>query len=288
MSTTADFDADRFAALVARLQHEHANRSEAEGIMRSQAAIRSWGDKVPAALTACSRAELVDAYRHTWLRDAEFTVRTLDPAAFNGGTFHVIDGRDIGLANRGFFGFTTPGMHELTRDYLPRTARNPVAAVVVNPEAVARATVDAFPQQPDAAADRIRAAVACVAAREFAHCVVAVVEGEAAPAGAMIELTVNRLNTSGQDRPHNARAHSGPWCRAYAHLVKRAAFLPHHEVWIDRYRQDVRFAACVDPDAVLDALHVEFARFTATDALADILRTSAPSGFVELFNSTEE
>lgn len=288
MSTAAHFDVEQFAAHVARLQHEHATRSPAEAIMRSRAAFRSWGERLPASLAACSREELVHAHRAEWLRDAECTVRTLDPAAFVGGTFHIIDGREIGMTQRAYLGFTTPGMNTLAKDYLPRTARNPVAAVAVNVEAVAAATVDVVCRQPAAARDAIRAAVACIAAHEYGHHLVAVVEGRTAPAGAMIEHTVSRLNSSGHDKPHNARAHGGPWCRAYAHLIRRAAFLTHHTVWIDRYRQDVRHAANVDPDDVLDVLHPEFARFTCDDALADILRAPAPAAFTRLFDTPTE
>lgn len=44
------FDVQALAAHVARLQHEHASRSEADAAMRSAAAIRDWGERLPHAL----------------------------------------------------------------------------------------------------------------------------------------------------------------------------------------------------------------------------------------------
>lgn len=289
MNTITDVDVEAFALHVARLQHEHNTRSEEAGAMRSAAAIRSWGAKVPPALDICMRDRLVEEHRTAWLRDAEAAIRTLDFKAFANGTFHVIDGREIGMPTDGYMGISVVAhMHIIARDYLPRTARNPVAAVAVLPEVVAKNTCGTICHARDAAIGQMRAAVAATAAHEYSHHVVAVVEGETIPATASIEGTINLLRTKGSDKPRNARAHGGPWCRAFAHLVKRAAFLPHHAVWIERYRQDVRHAARVDPDAVLDALHTEFVRFTASDALVDVLRSPAPAGFLKLFDPTKE
>ncbi|MFO0190721.1 MAG: hypothetical protein ACK54F_05660 [Planctomycetia bacterium] len=125
MSTTADFDADQFAALVARLQREHASRSETNAAMRSAAAIRSWGAPVPPALDVALRDSIVAEHRTTWLRDAECLIRTLDYQAFAHGTFHVIDGRSIGMPLNGYMGLSVGAhMHTLVRGYLPRTAAN--------------------------------------------------------------------------------------------------------------------------------------------------------------------
>lgn len=282
---TADADADALVARIAQLRHEHANRSEMEGIMRSRAALRSWGEPVPAALAACTRDELVAANRHKWLRDAEATVCTLDYNAFAAGTFHVIDGRDIGMQPRGSLGISIGAhLHDLARDYLPRSARCPVAAVAVNVEAVARATVDPAFRDVATASQRVRAAVACIAAHEYAHHVVALLDGDALPPTASIEGTVGQLNTRGPDKPANDRAHGAAWVRGYAHLVHRAAFLPHRSVWLARFSDDVRAATAVDPDAVLDALRPDFARFAPDDLLADLLRTPAPPAFLTLFD----
>lgn len=286
MNTTTEFDVEQFAAHVARLQHEHAHRSEEQAAMRSAAAIRSWGEKVPASLDVATRDALVAEYRGAWLRDAECLIRTLDWRAFTRGSFHVIDGRLIGMPD-GYMGIAVGAhLHELARDYLPRAARNPVAAVAVLPEAVARNTVGPVCEGHDATVCKIRAAVACVAAHEYAHHVVAVVEGRQVPSTASIEGSVGLLRANGHDKQVNARRHNAAWCRAYAHLVKRAAFASRHDVWIERYRGDVRTATAVDPDAVLDALHSDFARFSRDDALADVIRTPAPAAFLHLFTDT--
>jgi hypothetical protein len=220
MSTTADFDADQFAALVARLQREHASRSETNAAMRSAAAIRSWGAPVPPALDVALRDSIVAEHRTTWLRDAECLIRTLDYQAFAHGTFHVIDGRSIGMPLNGYMGLSVGAhMHTLVRGYLPRTAANPVAAVAVLPEAVARNTCGLVCHARDAAIGQMRAAVAAVAAHEYAHHVVAVVEGDRLPDGACIDATIAGLRSRGIDRGHSAAKHGPAWCRAYAHLV---------------------------------------------------------------------
>lgn len=253
--------------------------------MRSRAAFRSWGEPVPSALAACTRDELVATHRHKWLRDAEATVCTLDYKAFTAGTFHVIDGRDIGMQPRGYLGISVGArLHDLARDYLPRSARFPVAAVAVNIEAVTRVTVDPVFRDVATAAQRIRAAVACVAAHEYTHHVVALLDGDTLPPGATIEGTVGQLNTSGHDKPTNVRGHGAAWVRGYAHLVHRAAFLPQRPVWLSRFSDDVRAATALDPDAVLDALRADFARFAPDDLLADVLRTPAPPAFLTLFD----
>lgn len=287
MNAKTDIDAEQFAILVATLQHEHDTRSEVEGIMRTRAAIRSWGDRTPSTFQPVLREALVAEHRNTWLRDAEAAVRVLDRRAFERGSFHVIDGREIAMPD-GYMGLSVCAhLHELARDYLPRSARAPVAAVAVSVEAVAHQTVDFVCAEPQAAADKIRAAVSCIAAHEYAHHVVALVAGEQLPPGATIEGTIRSLTTKGHDRPANKRAHGAAWCRAYAHAVKRAASMRHHTIWVERFRADVKFAQAGDPDAMLDALHSDLARFTADDALADVIRTPAPAGFLKLFDSTQ-
>ena len=288
MSTTTDIDVEAFALHVAKLQHEHNTRSEEYGAMRSAAAIRSWGAKVPPALDLCLRDRLVAEHRDAWLRDAEATIRTLDHKAFTTGTFHVIDGREIGMPERGFLGLSYGAhLHVIARDCLPRRARNPVAAVAVHVEAVARNTVDTICHARDAAVQKIRAAIAAVAAHEYAHHAVAVAAGEPLKDGVTLEQLIDSLAGAVHKPAHRSRTHGPAWCRAYAHLVTRAAFLPAYAVWIDRFRDDVKAAQAGDPDAMLDALHPELVRCTADDPIVDIIRSPAPAGFLKLFDAMQ-
>lgn len=283
------FDVEQFAAHVARLQHEHASRSEEWGAMRSAAAIRSWGEKVPPGLSMTARDLIVAEHRNTWMRDAESVVRTLDHRAFEHGSFHVIDGREIGMPPRGFMGLAVGcQLHDLARDYLPRTARTPVAAVAVMVDVIAGVTCGMICPARDHAIGKIRAAVAAIAAHEYAHNVVAAVRGERLAADTTIESVVAGLRSGGPDKQRSVAQHGPAWCRAYAHLVKRAAFVPHHAVWIERFRGDVAavHADGPHPEAMLDALHTDFVRFTSDDALADVIRTPAPTGFLKLFDDT--
>jgi hypothetical protein len=227
----------------------------------------------------------VKAQRVKWLRDAEATIRVLDWQAFTDGTFHVIDNRDIGMPATGFAGLAAGDqLHDLARDYLPRSARNPVAAVAVNPDVVARMTVGTFSPDSTTAVAKVRAAIAAIAAHEYAHCVADRVAGKRLPAGATLDHIIGSL-TSGTATAdaHRTQSHGPQWCRAYCHLVTRAGFLLHHDEWLARLRADVQAAQVGDADSMLDALNSELLRYTADDRLEDVLRTPAPTGFLALF-----
>ena len=56
VETTADRDIEVLAIRFATLQAEHARRGEDDAKQRSRDAIRSWGERVPAALTDKPRA----------------------------------------------------------------------------------------------------------------------------------------------------------------------------------------------------------------------------------------
>jgi len=52
VETTADRDIEALAIRFATLQAEHAQRDDDDAKQRSRDAIRAWGERVPAALTA--------------------------------------------------------------------------------------------------------------------------------------------------------------------------------------------------------------------------------------------
>ena len=226
------------------------------------------------------------AHRAAWLRDAEAVVRVLDWRAFTDGrTFHVIDGREIGMPDTGFAGLVAGAqLHELARDYLPRTARNPVAAVAVHPDVVARMTVGLFHADAAEAIPLVRAAISALASHEYAHVVADRVAGKRLPAGTTLEQVVESLSSGRAVEPgHRARSHGPSWCRAYCHLVTRAASMRHHDEWVKRLRGDVEATGVGSADEMLDALHDELTRYTADDQLEDVLRTPAPAEFLNLF-----
>ena len=225
------------------------------------------------------------AQRTAWLRDAEATIRVLDWKAFVDGTFHVIDGRDIGMPPKGFGGLVAGDeLHELAREYLPRTARNPVCAVAVHPDVVARMTVGTFAADSSMAVARVRAGIAAIAGHEYAHCLADRVAGKRLPAGANLEQIIESLSSGrAVESGHLKKSHGPQWCRAYCHLVMRAAFLRHHDEWLKRLRGDIEAVGGGSADAMLDALHTELSRYTVDDRLEDILRAPAPAGFLNLF-----
>ena len=176
-------------------------------------------------------------------------------------------------------------MHELARDYLPRNARNPVAAVAVHPDVVARMTLGGnFHADAASAIPRVRAAIAAIASHEYAHVVADRVAGKRLPAGATLDQIIESLSSGRAVEPsHRTTSHGPQWCRAYCHLVTRASFLRHHDEWVKRLRGDVEAVGVGSADEMLDALRPELARHTVDDRLEDILRTPAPAGFLNLF-----
>lgn len=227
----------------------------------------------------------VKANRTVWLRDAEAVVRVLDWRAFTDGcTFHIIDGREIGMPDTGFAGLVAGDqLHELAREFLPRSARNPVAAVAVHPDVVARMTVGLFHADAAEAIPRVRAAISAIASHEYSHIVAERVAGKRLPAGTTLECVIRSLSGRVLEPGHRARSHGPQWCRAFAHMVTRAAFLPHRNEWLRRLRGDIEAVGVGSADAMLDALRPELVRYTVDDSLADILRTPAPAGFLNLF-----
>jgi hypothetical protein len=229
----------------------------------------------------------VKAQRTSWLRDAEATVRVLDWRAFTDGrTFHVIDGREIGMPDKGFAGLVAGAqLHELARDYLPRTARNPVAAVAVHTDVVARMTVGLFHADAAEAIPLARAAIAAIAAHEYSHVVADRVAGVRLPDGTTLDQIINSLSGRVSEPGHRAKSHGPQWCRAYAHMVTRAASMRHHDEWVKRLRGDIEAVGVGTADAMLDTLHAELVRYTVDDSLEDILRSPAPAGFLTLFQN---
>jgi len=225
------------------------------------------------------------AHRTGWLRDAEATIRVLDWKAFTDGrSFHVIDGKEIGMPQNGFAGLVAGDqLHELAREYLPRSARNPVAAVAVHPDVVARMTVGTFNADAATAVARVRAAISALAAHEYAHVLADRVAGKRLPAGTTLEQVIESLSGRVLEPSHRTKSHGPQWCRAYCHLVTRAASLRHHDEWVKRLRGDVEATGVGSADAMLNALHPELVRYTVDDSLEHILRTPAPAGFLNLF-----
>lgn len=230
--------------------------------------------------------ELVERNRDAWLRDAETLLMSLDPRAYaDGSTLHVIDFRAVGAPRRGFLGFAAGAqLHELARDLLPESAA-PAAAVAVNVDRIARTLpADSLAARDDETIDRIRAAVAAVAAHELAHVLDDQALGGRLPPGATLEQVVRSLSDGRSTAPeHYRKAHSPGWVRAYLHLVFRAASVPHRKVWIERAAIDVAVAMPLAADAYLDALQDEILAHGIDDRLVDILRTPAPADFLSLF-----
>lgn len=235
--------------------------------------------------------ELVERHRTAWLRDAEATLTVLDWRSYSGGrTLHVLDARAIGGPARGYLGFAAGAqLHELAAELLPRNASTkPAAAVAVNVDALVislRLSLSTEGHQ-GAAFDRIRAAVAAVAAHELAHVVDDQAAGRRLPEGTTLEDILRSL-TSGTAMTSATltRVHGPGWVRAYCHLITRGFRLTRSEEWARAFERDARAVLPHQPGEYLDALHPELVRCTTDDSLAEVLRSPAPAGFSALFDS---
>lgn len=287
--TGKDVDAELFALKVAQLASEHNSRSEEEGRMRSAAAIRSWGERVPPALTpGRPLAVFVNRHRQQWLRDCEAAVRVADWTAFTDGrSFHLLDFEELGNLPRHFHGFTTGcQLHELAREYIP--ARRPAAAAAVNVQAIVTQDLStAFAlRSEDELVALGRAAILATALHEYAHIAVAAARGDRIPEGQTLDSTLTFLH--GTEKHFSKNKHDSAWTRAFAHLLTRTARIPLHEMRVRHFREDLKAAGLGNAEDFLEALHPELVRFTIDDALVDVLQTPAPAGFEALYNQRHE
>jgi hypothetical protein len=283
--TAEALDVEAFALRVAQLSAEHDARSEEEGKMRSATAIRSWGERVPAVLTPIrSLPVFINQHRAAWLRDCESAVRVADWRSFTDGrSFHLLDFADLGKLPKHFHGFTTGcQLHELARQMI--AARRPAAAAALNVEAIANAALASlFSTRSDEQLVGLgRAAVLAKSLHEYGHHVVAAARGDRIPAGQTLKATLELLNSA--TKGFSEDKHDAAWIRGYAHLLTRTARLPHHEMRVGEFRDDLASTGLGSAGDFLEALHPELVRFTNDDALVDVLRTPAPAGFDELYN----
>lgn len=239
-----------------------------------------------------SHEELVQLHRGTWLRDAEATLTVLDWRAYTDGrTLHVLDARAIGGPERGYLGFVAGAqLHELAADLLPRKySTQPAAAVAVNVDALVpclRLSLSTEAHQ-GSAVDRIRAAVAAVAAHELAHVIDHQATGGRLPAGTTLEAVLHTLRDGTATSTSNlAKSHGPSWVRAYCHLIARGFRLTRSEEWATALHRDIGAVPLPhQAGTYLDALHPELVQYSANDELVGILRTPAPAGFMALFDS---
>jgi hypothetical protein len=85
-----------------------------------------------------------------------------------------------------------------------------------------------------------------------------------------------------------SRSHAAGWVRAYAHLVRRSMATPaHHDHYLVSFRADIERHGLGPAGDYLDALDAEVDRHGIDLPLVEILRTPAPTGFVELFQARD-
>ncbi len=218
---------------------------------------------------------MIDEHRNAWLRTAEATLAGLDPRGFTAGPLAVIDFRALGAPAAGHLGFTAGAeLHELARDFIPPGA---AVAVAVNVDRIAST-------RSAGTVETIGHAITVIAGHELAHVLDDQARGERLPAGATLEQVLRSLTDGrARDDAHRRRSHGPGWCRAYLHLLARAAGLPSRGAWIEGF---IRDAAAVLPhpgDAYFDALYPELVSTRVDARLVDVLRSPAPAGFLSLF-----
>lgn len=287
-----DFDIEAFAMRVATLAHEHDQRDEADAKMRSAAAIRRWGSRVPTALRL-TLDDLVARHRETWLRQAEAMVTVLDWAALTGGhTFHAIDFQIAGIKpDCGTLGFAVgPWLLTAADHLLPkRITSRPAAVVALNVDGLARACGRQVIDDADDEAKWLGHVVGAVACHEYAHLVAGEAAGNSQDMGRFNDVRLDEVAAAFNQSPaapYKPDHHGPEWVRASAHLVYRGRHLAGHRVREALLRSDIDERLPGQADAVLDALRSELEADDGNQLIADIIRTAAPTEFVELFNGT--
>lgn len=227
------------------------------------------------------------AHKSYLCRAAEATVALLDTSEFrNGRSFAVIDITELGASSAAkVFGFTVCHFHELAADYLPaRVSSKPCSAVAVNIAAIGRQLSPAMPCSSETLLRQLHACTAAVAAHEYAHNVVAVVKGKHLPEGFTLEQALASLSAKATEPGRHRASHCESWLRAYIHLTTRGAGTScHPKEWHRALQRDVEAARLGQVAGFIEALKEELQRFDFTHRLADIIRTPAPAGFLQLF-----
>ncbi len=292
LATDTDFDIEAFAMRVATLAHEHDQRDEADAKIRSAAAIRRWGSRVPTALRL-TLDDVVARHRETWLRHAEWLVKVLDwPSLPPGRTFHAIDFQSAGIKpDCGTMGFAGGQWLLTAADHLlpKRITSRPVAVVAVNVDGLARACGRQVIDDADDEAEWLGHVVGAVACHEYAHLAVAEAAGSSQDMGRFNGVRLEEVAAAFNDSPagpYRADHHGPEWVRAFAHLVYRGRHLDGHRVREALLRSDIDERLPGQADAVLDALRSELEADDGNQRIADIICVAAPTEFVELFNGT--
>lgn len=230
-------------------------------------------------------------HRDELCRDAEALISTLDCTEFGKGrTFHVMGFHDLGIpSEKPVYGFTICHFHELAADYLPRRrSSKPASAVAVNVGAVGRNLTVPKGSDVGATVRRLRSGVAAVAAHEYAHNVVATLKGKTLPEGFTLRQLIESLDDSAVKPGHRRSIHCEQWLRAFIHLAARASSSScHPDEWQRSLRRDVLAAGLGEVSGFIKPLQEELARFDFTNGLADILRTPAPTGFLEIYQQRD-
>lgn len=321
--TDATLDDESFALRVAQLAAEHAARSEEEGMMRSAAAIRSWGERVPPALKPDGRRRsraafqrwgeklskslspdadveiLVRRHGPYWLRSAAHFVRCLDPRGLGSAPFYAVDVSALGVESTELLGTTNQYLFDIVRASLPRTA-SPGPTVAINLREIVsdtirrgvvsdtgdRVTSDHLDE--DELRESIRAVVVAVGIHEAGHVLQrGDTPDEPCPIDPKIVIPriADRLRapTSATD---TRAAHPESWVRAAAHLTARAARVPPATYWGEFLVSTLR-SMYPQPDKLVDALSLETAGRT-DEPIVEILKSPAPEGFRRLFSTKED
>lgn len=289
-ATETDFDVEAFAMRVATLAREHDQRDEAEARMRSAAAIRRWGSRVPTALRV-TLDDVVARHRETWLRQAESLVAVLDwPSLPPGRTFHALDYAAAGIkADCGSLGFALGQWLLAAANHLlpKRVTSRPAAVVAINVDGVVRAVGRQEIDNADREAEWLGHVVGAVTCHEYAHVIASDAAGNAKNMGRFDDVGLGELATAFNESPASPYKpdHHGPeWVRAFAHIVHRGRHLAGHRVREALLRSDIDERLAGQADAVLDALRNELQADDGNQPIVAIIRTEAPKEFVELFN----
>jgi hypothetical protein len=279
--TDDDLEVAALAVRVAMLAAAHEDHDELAARRQTRAAMRSWGERVPAALApARDIAILQERHAGRWLREAEAFARAVDPGLAAAGV-HVCDYDTLGITSTAGSGFVYPrGLFEVVRHRLAANA-TPGHIVAVNlPGHVAAVTEAAGDADEAAIGEAVALSLCGTVVHELAHLAVNDAAGRRLPAG----ITFDDFRRATARPAGDQAANHGPqWIRAFAHSTTRAERLRPTYFWWRLFRDDVRRQATVCPSDIDEALADELTDVEAP--IADILRRPAPTAFTDLFDA---
>lgn len=235
------------------------------------------------AAIATPSGGLSASIRAGWLLDAAAWLRLLDHAGLAGRHILILDKHQFpGASDLEADAFTSPlGVYDLVAPFVPRSRLLPGPVVFIDTAVVAGSLSHREPLE----AVRVgRLIVNVIAMHEYAHAIDFEARGVKLPAG----MTLDSIFAARVTATATRITHGATWLRAYCHLIYRSMATPaHRDSYLDFARVDVAGYGLGDIDDFFATLDADAAAAGLDAPLIEVVRSPAPTAFVELFNKRD-